>query len=264
VRIGVENIRTYGSSPYEVAVIHGGPGAAGEMAPVARELSQYCGVLEPLQSALTIDEQIEELKNSLMKHRCEPISLIGYSWGALLSIITAFQYPEIVKKILLVSCPPLVSEYAKEIQNTCLDRLNDSQKQELDKTLKKLSDPLCKNKDDLMSKLGELLSSTDTFKAITEPKDKIQCRHDIFESIWSEAVQMRNSCVLLDYALNVKCPMTAIHGDYDPHPYKAVQDFLKDKLDNFVLLKKCGHSPWREVYAEKEFYQIAKDFVLKD
>src|SRR5215510_9607502 len=32
----VENHRTYGSAPYTVAVVHGGPGAAGEMAPVAR------------------------------------------------------------------------------------------------------------------------------------------------------------------------------------------------------------------------------------
>ena len=35
----VKNLRTYGEAPFNIAVIHGGPGAAGEMAPVARELA---------------------------------------------------------------------------------------------------------------------------------------------------------------------------------------------------------------------------------
>lgn len=43
----MNNLRKYGSEPFTVAVIHGGPGAAGEMAPVAKEISAYRGVLEP-------------------------------------------------------------------------------------------------------------------------------------------------------------------------------------------------------------------------
>jgi len=37
----MENPRKYGNRPYEVALVHGGPGAAGEMAPVAKELSKH-------------------------------------------------------------------------------------------------------------------------------------------------------------------------------------------------------------------------------
>jgi len=33
----LNNLRQYGNAPFSVAVIHGGPGASGEMAPVARE-----------------------------------------------------------------------------------------------------------------------------------------------------------------------------------------------------------------------------------
>ena len=43
-------VRKYGSPPYRVAVLHGGPGAPGYMAPVARELAKTTGILEPLQS----------------------------------------------------------------------------------------------------------------------------------------------------------------------------------------------------------------------
>src|SRR5947208_748840 len=57
----MNNLRKYGSPPYNVAVIHGGPGAPGYMAPVARELSARRGVLEPLQTARALAGQVEEL-----------------------------------------------------------------------------------------------------------------------------------------------------------------------------------------------------------
>ena len=56
----MNNVRKYGSEPLNVAVVHGGPGAAGEMASVAKEISFYRGVLEPFQTSLTIKDQIQE------------------------------------------------------------------------------------------------------------------------------------------------------------------------------------------------------------
>jgi len=47
----MKNLRIYGNPPFKVAVLHGGPGATRQMAPVARELSLKRGVLEPLQTA---------------------------------------------------------------------------------------------------------------------------------------------------------------------------------------------------------------------
>ena len=75
----MENLRTYGEAPFNVAVVHGGPGAAGEMAPVARELASDCGVLEPLQTAASLDGQVEELKAVLEKNADIPVTLIGFS-----------------------------------------------------------------------------------------------------------------------------------------------------------------------------------------
>jgi hypothetical protein len=63
----VKNLRKYGNKPFNVAVIHGGPGAPGEMAPVARELSSVRGILEPLQTAATLEGQVQELKAVLEK-----------------------------------------------------------------------------------------------------------------------------------------------------------------------------------------------------
>ena len=61
----MKNIRKYGKAPFKVAVVHGGPGAPGEMAPVARELSKDYSVIEPFQRSFTIDGQVKELYNDL-------------------------------------------------------------------------------------------------------------------------------------------------------------------------------------------------------
>ncbi len=78
----MDNLRFYGSPPFRVAVLHGGPGAPGEMAPVAQELAHERGVLEPLQTAETVDGQVEELRAVLETHANLPVTLIGWSWGA--------------------------------------------------------------------------------------------------------------------------------------------------------------------------------------
>src|ERR1039458_2668780 len=83
------NLRFHGTAPFRVAVIHGGPGAAGEMAPVARRSSRNDGVLEPLQTARSVEGQIEELREALSRHSQLPAVLIGLSWGAWLSLLTA-------------------------------------------------------------------------------------------------------------------------------------------------------------------------------
>ena len=65
----MKNPRKYGKAPYKIAVIHGGPGAGGEMAPIARELASSWGVLEPFQTVTSLEGQIEELKTVLEKNR---------------------------------------------------------------------------------------------------------------------------------------------------------------------------------------------------
>lgn len=62
IRTAMNNPRIYGRARFTVAVIHGGQGAPGEMAAVARELATTRGISEPLQTASTVDGQIQELK----------------------------------------------------------------------------------------------------------------------------------------------------------------------------------------------------------
>ncbi len=92
--MAIDNPRIYGPPPYRIAVIHGGPGAGGEMAPVARELASVGGVLEPLQTAVSLEGQVQELQSIVTDHGRSPVTLIGYSWGAWLAFIVAARYPK--------------------------------------------------------------------------------------------------------------------------------------------------------------------------
>jgi pimeloyl-ACP methyl ester carboxylesterase len=65
----------------------------------------------------------------------------------------------------------------------------------------------------------------------------------------------------------IKCPVVAIHGDYDPHPAKGVREPLSGVIKDFcfISLKNCGHKPWIEQEAKEEFYRILKkEFVAKE
>jgi pimeloyl-ACP methyl ester carboxylesterase len=71
---------------------------------------------------------------------------------------------------------------------------------------------------------------------------------------------MRQSGELLALAGQIRCPVVAIHGDYDPHPAEGVQEPLSATLGHFrfILLEKCGHTPWMERQARDAFYAILK------
>lgn len=260
----MKNLRKYGKAPFDVVVIHGGPGAPGEMAPVARELASCWGVLEPLQTAMSVKGQIEELKAVLEENGNTPIALIGFSWGAWLSFIFAANYPARVKKLILIGSGGYEEKYAQKIQETRLSRLSKEERTEVKSLVETLNNPEAENKSRAFARLGVLFSKADAYDPITsEPSDSeiIEYQFDRFQSVWKEAEELRRSGKLPELGKYIQCPVIAIHGDYDPHPAEGVQKPLSAVLKSFrfILLLNCGHKPWVEKQARGNFYKILKD-----
>lgn len=237
-----------------MALIHGGPGAAGEMKPVAVELSKHFGALEPLQTAKTIDGQIQELKGILEQNACLPATLVGYSWGAWLSFILAAAHPALVKKLVLVSSGPFEDQYTKGMMGTRLGRLDREERQEAQRLLEQLN----QNDKNALSRFGRLMSKSDSCRPMSDCDCEVEIREDIYQSVWPEATQLRKSGELLRLGERITCPVVAIHGNYDPHPADGVRVPLQNTLKEFrfVLLKNCGHKPWIEVEARGVFFKI--------
>lgn len=242
-------------------MIHGGPGAPGSMAAVARELSRYFGVLEPLQTAASIEGQLEELKNVLECHGRLPVTLIGHSWGAWLSLIFAARYPSHVKKLILIGSGPFEEPYSRNIMETRLERLSEKDRRRVLELARALDTQDSGDREAIFKEFGKLMSAADSYDPIHHSDDNVEFREDIYRSVWKEADELRRSGELLRIAEQVQCPVIAIHGDYDPHPAEGVEKPLSKVVKDFrfMLLNNCGHEPWMEKEAKEKFFQILKE-----
>ena len=255
----MENPRTYGKKPFSIAVLHGGPGAPGEMAPVARELCSLGGVLEPLQTKDSLDGQVEELHAVLREYADLPVTLIGWSWGAMLAYILTSRFPSLVKKLILVDAAPFEEEYARGIMPERLNRMSEETRAELFALVEAMDSPDA-DKDALMGRFGEIIAGADAYEAVPHENEALEYSYEINRRVWGEAVAMRRSGELLKLGEKIKCPVTAIHGDYDPHPAAGVREPLSRILPDFrfILLEKCGHEPWLERWAKDRFYEVLR------
>lgn len=257
----MKNLRTYGKPPFNVAVIHGGPGAAGEMAPVARELESGWGVLEPLQTKSTVEGQIQELGSVLEQNAELPVFLIGFSWGAWLSFLVAAYHPNLVRKLILVGSGPFEEKYAVGIERTRLNRLSEGERVEVESLFEILNDDKTQDKKEAFARFGALFSKVDAFDPIKSEPEAVRYEPEIFRAVWAEAAELRRNGKLLELGKRITCPVVAIHGDYDPHPAEGVQKPLSTILPNFrfILLPNCGHKPWVEREAKNKFYKTLKE-----
>lgn len=252
------NLRKYGNEPYKIAVIHGGPGAPGSMGKVANELSKVFGVLEPMQSADSIEGQILELKNTLEKHGSPKVTLIGHSWGAWLSYIFAARYPEFVKKLILVSSGSYEEEYVASMDNKRVNRLSEEENSRASILFQKLNDNSLVNKKEVLSEFGKLMSKADSYAPISIESDDLDFQPEVFKNCMKEINELRSSKKLLNIGKDIKCPVVAIHGEYDSHSPEGVEKPLSKVIKDFkfILLKDCGHTPWNEIYAKDKFFEM--------
>jgi|APSaa5957512576_1039674.scaffolds.fasta_scaffold06308_3 pimeloyl-ACP methyl ester carboxylesterase len=249
-------LKKYGNEPFKLALIHGGPGAAGYMMGIGKILSKKIGIIEPFQTETSIDKLVLELRRSIENYCKIPVILLGHSWGAWLSMIFAAQFPKYVEKLILVSTGPFEKKYMNTTQHIRFSRLSPKDKTVifmLQEEILRSSNP-----DSVFLKIGKILSKTDTFSAISTENEIGEIDYNIFKNVWAEANNLRLKGELIEYIKKIKCPVSAIHGSYDPHPAIGVKDPLSKYLNDFQFyeLEKCGHYPWNEKFAVDEFFEI--------
>lgn len=217
----MENVREYGKAPYKLLVLHGGPGAPGCAAGLCRGLGEKEGVLEHLQMSHNVDGLYEEIKMIIEKYSLDKIVLVGHSFGAWLALLFAEKYPQFISKVVIIGCGPLEIKYLPELVQARRE---------------KSSDNYC-----------ALPNSSNDMLFFDEEQHK---------ALMQEVGDMRERGNLLARALNVKCPVIAFHGTYDPHPVRGVSEPLEGKLTDFrmITIEQCGHDPWKETYAREEFF----------
>lgn len=249
-------VNLYGKAPYQVAVIHGGPGDIGSLAHFAEKLSKRVGIAEPLQSKYSIAGLLEELHQQLSEYCTFPVTLIGHSWGGWLSTLYAEQYPKEIRTLVLVGCPPFNDDYVHVIQERRMQKLSFKEQTEFSRLLQSLAHEGV-DRQAVMTRLQSLVERTDHYAVIEEKNPRAFVDGDMYAKIWMEAAALRKRGVLADGLSHLTCPVYILQGEDDPHLVEGVVQPLETHgvHTTVYLLNQCGHRPFEEKYAKDFFYE---------
>lgn len=259
-------IHIFGQLPVKMLLVHGGPGAHGDLRSLAQSLAHLNGIAEPWQSKSSVDELIEELAEQIKETGTSPAILFGHSWGAWLSGLTAARYPELVSKLIFSGSPAFEEKYNQNLMDVRMARLTEEESEEFITRLRGLATLSKMENQESFARLNYLMKKADSFALADVPQPGGEIRMDLFGPVWAEASEMRKTGILLKHFSGIQCPVTLIHGKNDPHPVEGAVEPLKNISLNLKvkILSKCGHYPWLEQFAKEEFYTFLLNEVRQN
>ncbi len=254
-------VRTYGDTGPLVAVLHGGPGAPGSVAQLARDLSSFSRVLEPLQRRsgdipLTVAQHVADLAAVLP----EPTTLIGSSWGAMLALSFAAAHPDKARSLVLVGCGTYDRVSRDVYHRTMNDRLGpvgQERKAQLKRQLTDTDQP-----DAVLAQIGALDGYAQAFDLVEEPNytgiDAAGHRET-----WSDVLRLQDEGIEPAAFSAITCPVLMLHGDTDPHPGRSTHETLREFIRQieYVEIPQCGHEPWLERWGREPFLDTLRRWV---
>ncbi|MGH9720581.1 MAG: alpha/beta fold hydrolase [Bryobacteraceae bacterium] len=230
--------RTYGSSGPLVFVLHGGPGAPGHMAPVARGLADSFRVSEPFQRGsgdqpLTVARHVADLHQLIEALAgAERPALVGSSWGAMLALAYAAEHPVSCDRLVLIGCGTFDLAARAQLRAT-LDERNAG------KVAPYSYDPVQEDPK-------------------IEPYDP-----RAHEETWSDMLRLQEAGVYPAAFSKIKAPVLMLHGAFDPHPGRMIRDGLLPVIPQLEYREweRCGHFPWLEKAVRDEFFVLLRGWL---
>ena len=255
-------VRIYGSSGPPVIVLHGGPGAAGHMAPVARGLADLYRVIEPFQRGsgrerLTVARHVADLHEvmTVCAEGGRP-ALLGASWGAMLALAYAAAHPASTGPLVLAGCGTFDPVARAAMQSTVAERMNDEIRAQL-----KQADQLDPN--ERMRASAITTARIYSYDPINFPHadDEVDAR--AHEETWEDMLRLQTEGVYPAAFSAIKVPVLMAHGTFDPHPGGLTMQTLRPYLPQLEYreLSHCGHYPWLERAAADAFFSLVRDWL---
>lgn len=261
-KLGWENnkrIGIYGNKGRPVIVLHGGPGASGTAASVAKGLAGDFRVFEPWQRTssdmpLSVAVHVSDL-HWLISARCDDQvpALVGESWGAMLALAYAAEYPETVGPLVLIGCGTFDRSSREEAVRIRKRRISDYIKKHPE-----YSSDLYLSFQEQIMKWHEMTDNYDCVTDVignseTEPFDM-----KAYTETWNDMIRCQEEGIYPQSFAVIRSPVIMLHGAYDPHPGKMIKAQLKRYIPQleYYEFEKCGHSPSKETYAKDDFFRV--------
>lgn len=256
-------LRRYGETGPPVVLVHGGPGAPGYLAPVARELARSFRVLEPIQrrsgtEPLTVDRHVEDL-GRLVRTTCGDArpALVGHSWGAMLALAFAAAHPGRASSLVLVGCGTFDRLSRLELNETLGRRTGELMRRRLELIDEETLDP-----DERLRLRGIHSLPLYSHRLVElDGKDPLEletCDARGYRESWNDMTRLQDEGVYPAAFATIDVPVLMLHGTDDPHPGPRIRASLAPHLPQLEYreLERCGHYPWLEAHARDEFFAL--------
>ena len=249
--------RRIGSGPPTV-VLHGGPGAhhdyllpGFDALARARELIYYDqrgGGRSPVSRETPVgwQEQVADLEALRQAWGLEQLTLAGYSWGGLLALLYATEYPGRVERLALVSPAPAWREARQEFERRFSERnlAPELQRQrvELRESGLRERDPAAHAKRLFELSVAAYFHDPERARDLTPFRVTGRTQQEVWASL--------GDFDLRPAVAHITVPAVVLHGTSDPIPLTTVETLAELLNAELYPLLKCGHVPYVEAFAE--------------
>ena len=241
-------------------VVHGGPGACGSMAPVARGIADSYRVLEPFQSGIssTVAGHVADL-HDIVTTLCGNTSpaLIGHSWGAMLALAYAAAHPTAPVPIVLVCSGTFDLSSRDRLRTNMAQRMDEAMKQRFEHA-QQLPNPNAR-----FHALGTLTLQLYSHDLATTDQEIDESEPGANSETWDDMVRLQNEGVYPAAFAAIKPPVLMLHGAEDPHPGEMIRASLAPYIPQLEYREwpRCGHYPWLERAARDDFFSVVRDWL---
>lgn len=257
-------VREYGIGPKFVIALHGGPAAAGDIAPLARELGKRWHVLEPFQRGsggppLTVATHVQDL-DDLIRERCggrHPV-VVGYSWGAMLALAYAARHPTTPAALVLIGCGTFSPGARAEFDARLAARLTPADRATIARIDETETDP-----DRRLAALGRLMTRVYGHDLDDIGEKGFAADAMAHDETWADMSRLQRDGTYPAAFASIGVPVLMLHGEADPHPGRMTSEDLRRYIPHLEYreLQNCGHSPWQERQARPVFFEMLEAWL---
>jgi proline iminopeptidase len=241
-------------------VLHGGPGAHHDyLLPQMLDLARDRECLfydqrgggrsrhDDDRAPITWESQVRDLECVAREFALEPLTIVGYSWGALLALLYSVQAahghasPPPARLVLVDPAPvsrawraEFEAEFTRRQQSAAVQAMRD----ELAASGLRESDPAAFRQRTFALSVAGYFAHPAAARTLTP----FRVTGRVQQSIWESLGDFDLTAALRD----VRCPALVVHGRQDPIPLESSESVAAALDAEWVVLDDCGHVPYVE------------------